>query len=75
VIGPATLSHGDKCGGKVNGGSAGEAGMYTDCRVQTLRVMPAISEGSPLPRCWSSDQSGAPYGLAGRRMVLVRSFG
>src|SRR6478752_6094081 len=36
VIGPGTLSHGDKCGGKVNGGPAGEAGMYTDCRVQIL---------------------------------------
>src|SRR5260370_42240516 len=37
VIGPATLSHGDKCGGEVNGGPAGEAGMYTGCRVQ-IRV-------------------------------------
>ena len=36
VIEPATLSHGDICGGKVNGGPAGEAGMYTDCRVQIL---------------------------------------
>src|SRR6266851_1708524 len=36
VIGPATLSHGDKCGGKVNGGPAGEAGMYTDGRVQIV---------------------------------------
>ena len=34
VIGPATLSHGDKRRGKVGRGSAGEAGMHTDCRVQ-----------------------------------------
>ena len=33
AIGPATLSHRDKRRGKVNGGPAGEAGMYTDCRV------------------------------------------
>src|SRR5580700_5563243 len=36
VIGPATLSHGDKRRGKINGGPAGEAGMYTDCRVQIV---------------------------------------
>ena len=37
VIGPATSSHGDKCGGKINGGPAGKAGMHTDSRVQ-IRV-------------------------------------
>src|SRR6202521_4182459 len=36
VIGPATLSHGDKRGGKVHGGPTGEARMYTDCRVQIV---------------------------------------
>jgi hypothetical protein len=45
VIGPATLSHGDECGGKVNGGPAGEAGMYTDCRVQ-IRVRCSHDSGS-----------------------------
>src|SRR5258708_19117523 len=30
VIGPATLSHGDKCGGEGNGAPARESGMYTD---------------------------------------------
>src|ERR1700730_552618 len=36
VIGPATLSHGDKRRGKVSGGPTGEAGMYTDCCVQIV---------------------------------------
>src|SRR6202043_1941187 len=36
VIGPAALSHGDKRRGKVSGGPTGEAGMYTDCRVQIV---------------------------------------
>src|SRR5258706_4904332 len=36
VIGPATLSHGDKRRGKVNGGPTGEARMYTDRRVQIV---------------------------------------
>src|SRR6266851_669017 len=36
VIGPATLSHGDKRRGKVNGGPTGEARMYTDGRVQIV---------------------------------------
>src|SRR6476660_9898847 len=36
VIGPATLSHGDKRRGKVNGGPTGEARMYADCRVQIV---------------------------------------
>src|SRR6266436_3577330 len=34
VIGPAALSHGDKRRWEVNGGPAGEARMYADCRVQ-----------------------------------------
>jgi len=34
VIRPATLSHGDKRRGKVDGGPTGEARMYADCRVQ-----------------------------------------
>src|ERR1700738_4557169 len=36
VIGSATLSHGDKRRGKVNGGPTGEARMYADCRVQIV---------------------------------------
>src|SRR5262249_16888863 len=34
AIGPATLSHDDKRGGKVNRGPTGEARMYADCCVQ-----------------------------------------
>jgi len=58
VIGPGTLSHGDKCGGKVNGGPAGEAGMYTDCRVQ-IRV-----------RC-AHDSSGGRSGRQSRNIDAV----
>src|SRR5690349_16021706 len=36
AVGRATLSHGDKCGGKVIRGPTGEAGMYADCRVQII---------------------------------------
>src|SRR5258707_14621862 len=40
VIGPATLSHGDKCGGKVNGGPAGETRMYTVAAYRSVYVAP-----------------------------------
>src|SRR5262249_43553655 len=36
VIGPATLSHGGKRRGKVDGGTTGKARMYADCRVQIV---------------------------------------
>jgi len=40
VIGPATLSHGDKRRGKVGRGSAGEAGMHTIAAYRSLYVAP-----------------------------------
>jgi len=47
VVGAATLSHGDKCRGKVDGGAAGQAGMYADCRVQ-IRI-PCSHDGGSGP--------------------------
>jgi len=39
-IGPATLSHGDERGGKVNRGPTGKAGMYADCCIHIVVCCP-----------------------------------
>src|SRR5258706_14806956 len=59
VIGPATLSHGDKCGAKVNGGPAGAARLNTGSDVP-IRV-----------RC-SHDSSSGCSGRQSRNVDAVR---